>query len=134
MNKLNLTIPDRCITKKNSQQIVRAKNGHYYLIPKKRYKEYERSALWSIAQQLEWNFETIRAKVAVCALYWLPSKRGWPDLIGLEESTADILQEAGVIENDKNIVNWDGSRIAGIDSNNPRTEITVYILENYIAL
>ena len=48
-----------------------------------------------------------------------------PDLLNLEQATADILEKARVIENDKNIVSFDGSRIAGIDKENPRTEIII---------
>ena len=48
-----------------------------------------------------------------------------PDLLNLEQATADILQKAGVIENDKNIYSFDGSRIAGVDKANPRTEIII---------
>lgn len=44
-------------------------------------------------------------------------------MINLEEATADILEAAGIIANDRNIVSWDGSRIAGVDGKNPRVEI-----------
>ena len=54
----------------------------------------------------------------------MPDKRR-PDLLNLEQATADILEKARVIENDKNIVSFDGSRIAGIDKENPRTEIII---------
>jgi len=60
--------------------------------------------------------------VVVCAVYWLASRSRWPDLVGLLQATGDILEEAGVIANDRNIVSWDGSRIAGV-SPNPRAEI-----------
>ena len=48
-----------------------------------------------------------------------------PDLTNLLQATADILEKARVIENDKNIVSFDGSKIAGIDKANPRCEITI---------
>jgi len=57
-------------------------------------------------------------------LYYMPTKAR-PDLLNLEQATADILQKAGVIENDKNIYSFDGSRIAGVDKANPRTEILI---------
>lgn len=46
-------------------------------------------------------------------------------MINLEEATADILERAGIIINDRNIVSWDGSRIVGIDKQNPRVEIEI---------
>lgn len=55
----------------------------------------------------------------------MPDNRSKPDLINLEEATADILEVAGVVENDRNIVSWDGSRIMGIDRDNPRVEIEI---------
>ena len=64
-------------------------------------------------------------EVHVRALYWLPDNRSKPDLINLEEATADILEAAGIVANDRLIVNWDGSRIAGIDKYNPRVEIEI---------
>jgi len=55
----------------------------------------------------------------------MPSYQSWPDLMGLYQATADILQKAGIIKNDRDIVSFDGSRIAGIDSGNPRVEIEI---------
>ncbi len=55
----------------------------------------------------------------------MPDNRSKPDLINLEEATADILEVAGVVENDRNIVSWDGSRIMGIDRDSPRVEIEI---------
>lgn len=55
----------------------------------------------------------------------MPDRRSRPDLINLEEATADILERAGIIINDRNIVSWDGSRIVGIDKQNPRVEIEI---------
>ena len=54
----------------------------------------------------------------------MPDKRR-PDLLNLEQATADILEKARVIENDRNIISFDGSRIVGIDKENPRCEIII---------
>jgi Holliday junction resolvase RusA-like endonuclease len=59
----------------------------------------------------------------------MPDRRSKPDLINLEEATADILEAAGIIINDRNIVGWDGSRIAGVDAKNPRVEIEIEEVE-----
>ena len=53
-----------------------------------------------------------------------------PDLLNLLQASADIVEKAGVIENDRNIVSFDGSRIVGKDKENPRVEI--YIEESII--
>ena len=63
-------------------------------------------------------------RVSLQALYYMPTKFR-PDLTNLLQATCDILEKARVIENDKNIVSFDGSRIAGVDKANPRTEIII---------
>lgn len=47
-------------------------------------------------------------------------------MVGLLQATSDILQDAGIIENDKYIVNYDGSEIAGLDKDNPRVVIAIH--------
>jgi Holliday junction resolvase RusA-like endonuclease len=64
--------------------------------------------------------------LAVRVRYWLKDRRR-PDLNNLLAATADILQKAGVIVDDRDIVSWDGSRIMGV-SPNPRAEILVQVL------
>ena len=68
--------------------------------------------------------ETIIDKINLQALYYMPDKR-IPDLLNLLQATADILEKARVIDNDKNIISFDGSRIIGVDKTNPRTEIII---------
>ncbi len=114
-------VPGRPITKKNSQQIiVNPATRRPMVIPSKQYKEYAEVACPLLQKQH--GCPPIIDPVKIRALYWLPSRRSWPDLVGLMQATADILEEAGVIANDRNIVSWDGSMIAGV-SNRPRVEI-----------
>jgi hypothetical protein len=61
--------------------------------------------------------------VHVCCLYWLPDKRCWPNLIG--QVSSDILEMAGIIENDRLNENYSGSQIVGLDKGNPRVEIEI---------
>ena len=58
-------------------------------------------------------------------LYWMPDRRSSPDLLGLLQATADILEKAQIIDNDRNVVSFDGSEIVGIDRENPRVEIEI---------
>ena len=53
------------------------------------------------------------------------TKKSWPDLVGLLQATSDILTEAKLIDDDKWIVHYDGSCIAGVDKNSPRVEIDI---------
>jgi len=119
---LKIILEGRPATKKNSQQIVMAGNKRRYVIQSKRYLEYENKCLWQL--KARYHGETIKGKMAVKLLYWLKDKR-LPDLLNLEEATCDILEKAKVIENDRNIYSFDGSRIIGMDKNNPRVEIYI---------
>lgn len=115
-----IVILGRPATKKNSGRIVRC--GKFpKLLPSKAYEEYEQSALW----QLKACRERYDGPVSVKALYWMPDRRSWPDWSGLTQATGDILQKAGIIRNDRDIVHWDGTRIAGVDKQRPRVEIEI---------
>ena len=70
--------------------------------------------------------------VGIEALFYLaPTKEGrmrldCPDLSNLMEAVADMLQEAGILQDDRLIADWDGSRrLLG----EPRVEIFITILE-----
>lgn len=45
--------------------------------------------------------------------------------MGLLQATSDILEKAGILENDRLIADYDGSRIVGLDKQNPRAEIEI---------
>jgi len=120
---VRFVIPGRPITKKNSSRIIiNARTKRPMVIPSPQYKEYEQAALWHLKQYVG---PTFGGPVRVRALYWLPDRRSRPDLLGLEEATADILEAAGIVANDRMIVSWDGSRIAGYDKERPRVEIEI---------
>lgn len=59
------------------------------------------------------------------ATYYMPNRKGWPDLFGLVQATDDILESAGIIEDDGYIAETDGSMIAGIDKENPRAIVEI---------
>lgn len=119
---LNLILPGRPITKKNHQRIItNRRTGRPRVIQSKDYEAYETACLW--------HLKKYRVKytgpVQVTARYWMPNRRSWPDLVGLLQATCDILEKAGIIENDRNVVSLDGSRIMGVDKKNPRAEIEI---------
>lgn len=117
-----IILKGRPITKKNHQQILtNRKTGKPFISQSKQYLAYEAACLW----QLKLCRERYINSFSVCAWYWLPNRQGWPDLNGLQQATADILEKAGIIDNDKNIIHWDGSRIMGVDKDNPRVEIDI---------
>lgn len=46
------------------------------------------------------------------------------DAVGFYQALADAMEEAGIVENDRLIVSWDGSRLLK-DAANPRIEVTL---------
>jgi len=116
----NITLIGRPITKKNHQQMVVAGNGRKFLIQSKAYRQYEKDCL----KQLMYLYKgkTIEGQLSMKALYYMPTKAR-PDLLNLLQATADIIEKAKVISNDKNIYSFNGSRIMGVDKLNPRVEI-----------
>lgn len=121
---LNIILAGRPITKKNHSRMI-VVGGRRMLIPSKQYKAYEDACGWQIRTQ--WSGQAIGRPVSIAASYYLTNRKGWPDLVGLEQATADILQHFGVLQDDGYIADWDGSRICGIDALQPRVEIRMRI-------
>ena len=117
---MTIIIPGRPATKKNSSRIVRAGKFNK-LLPSETYERYEKEALWHLKKYRDRYANPVQVK----CLYWLPDRRWWPDLVGLLQATSDILQAAGILEDDRLILNYDGSRIVGLDKANPRVEIEI---------
>lgn len=69
--------------------------------------------------------------VVVCAAFYRDAATG--DLLGYQDALADILQVAGILENDRLIVHWprppDGRLPLRKSAERPRTELTIEILE-----
>ncbi len=117
---LTLTIVGPPRSKKNSQ-IAICMQGKPRLIQSKLYRDYEKDAL---KQLCVWGNQTVKGPVKVVCRYWVPDKRK-RDLTNLLAASHDILTKGGFIEDDSLIVSVDGSRIVGVDRENPRVEITI---------
>ena len=120
---IHFTVPLTPISKKNSQQIlVNHATGRPFIMPSKKYKEYEKDAMWFIPKG-----ETIRTPVNVKCLFYMPTKRKC-DLVNMQESILDVMVKAGLLADDNYSIvqSMDGSRVF-YDKGNPRTE--VYITE-----
>ena len=99
--------------------------GKPRLLQSKLYLAYEKDVLkqlWAVGNR---QFDT---PVHVVCIYWLPDKRR-RDLTNLLAATHDILEKSQLIQNDDLIMSVDGSRIAGIDRQSPRCEITIVEVE-----
>lgn len=115
-------IKGRPITKKNSQ--IRTKTG---VIQSKQYREYESIAIPElVAQKSKQGLKKpLACPVIMSCKYHMPNKQGYPDLMGLIQATADILEKAGVLENDRLVSIIENSFIDQISKENPRAEIKI---------
>lgn len=116
----NFTIDGRPMTKKNSMTKTR-----YGLIQSKQYRDYEKAALCQLMTQKPRGFHAIDCAARMNVEYYMPNRKGWPDLFGLVQATADILEKANILEDDGYIADVAYSCIAGIDPVWPRAEIKV---------
>ena len=120
---MNILIPIAPITKKNHQQIVKAK-GRYMVIPSPQYKKYEKEC----EQYLPKLDEPIDAPVELKCQFYMPTRRAC-DLTNLLQAICDVLVKYKVISDDNyNIVySVDGSRVS-YDKEYPRTEIEITLI------
>ena len=115
------------ITKKNSQQILtNPRTGRPFIMPSKKYKEYEVQAGVFLRPRPP---KPIACTLNVKCLFYMPTRRA-VDLNNLLEAATDVLVHSGIIEDDncRIVVAHDGSRVL-YDKDNPRTEITITKIE-----
>lgn len=143
---LRLVIPGAPRTKKTSNRIVRigrGENAFNKILPSEAYENWFKQSMGLIVPPLRvWarqnNFDLpIRGQVWVKAIFYAENANVG-DLTGYEQGLADFLQSprmskktgkltrdgAGVIDDDKQIASWDGSRVR-IDRADPRIELEI---------
>ena len=126
MNKwpLYFQIPAAPVTKKNSQQILTNRaTGRAFIMPSKKYREYEATAGYFLRPKPEDG--PITTPVNVMYLFYMPTRRK-VDLANLISAADDILVKYGILADDNRdiIAGHDGSRVYG-DKVKPRTEIII---------
>lgn len=122
------TIPGNPVTKKNSQRIIRLKNGRTLIKPSAAYEAYEDRALYFLQPLPE---APIREPVNVQCIYYMNTRRK-VDLSNLLSATDDVLVTAAVLSDDNRdiLAGHDGSRVF-YDHDNPRTEILITPMSSY---
>ena len=122
-SEIRYTINLPPITKKNSQQIMmNKKTGRPFIMPSRKYREYEAAAAWYLKPRPP---RPIGCALNIKCLFYLPTRRR-TDLTNLLEAVDDLLVHAGIIEDDHYgiVAAHDGSRCFW-DKHNPRTEIII---------
>lgn len=128
-----ITIPGRPYAKKNNPQAYcisgcngwrrgQGKQPKKIVIPSAEYLEYEKYCLKYL---LKWGNIQFTEPVLMECFYWMPDRRSRPDLLGLLQATADILEKAGILQNDRLVKKVGDSCIMGIDQDRPRAEIEI---------
>lgn len=119
---MKLTILGNPATKKNSQRIIRLKNGRPMIRPSERFEQYQKDADVFIPPGIR---RRLGGPLNVKCVYFMKNRMR-VDLVNLLEATCDILVHYGVVEDDNSniIQSHDGSRVL-YDKKNPRVEIEI---------
>lgn len=123
MAEIRYTIKLPPVSKKNSQQILtNPKTKRPFIMPSKKYKEYEAQAAWFLKPCPP---RPIECPLEIKCLFYMPTRRH-VDLTNLLEAADDILVKHGIIKDDHSgiVVSHDGIRVLW-DKDNPRTEIII---------
>ncbi len=146
--ELRVKLPGVPRTKKNSQRAIMVKES-LKIIPSQAYVDWfneQMSRALIIRHQLRECGIPLKCKVSVSAHVYRESNTG--DLLGYLEALADLIQAdkwtkpkpgkpprqirtgLGLIDDDKQIVNWDNSW-PFVDAANPRIELVITTLEEW---
>ena len=124
LNVIEFTVPLTPISKKNSQQIMRNQTtGKPFIMPSKKYKEYEKAAAKYIPKNL-----FINEPLNIQCLFYMPTHRRC-DLTNMLEAIDDIMVRVGLLADDNfNVIqSHDGSRVL-YDKEHPRTKVVITFL------
>lgn len=126
---VSFTIPGAPRTKKTSNQLVTV-GARQKILPSKAFLEWNAIAQMEIARMRSKLQNVPRMGISVevnCrALFYRDALIG--DATGYYQALADCLQEARIVENDRLIVSWDGSRLLK-DAIQPRVKVTLETVE-----
>jgi len=119
MDKTPLIVLGPPRTKKNHGRLVRS-GRRFRLLPSAAHERWLGSALPQLHRQ--WWRPPLTCPIAVRAVFY--RERNVGDLVNYMQALADALERAHVIENDRLIQSWDGSRLAK-DAARPRIELEI---------
>ena len=113
---VSFTVWGRPVTKKTANQVIR-RNGRTFVLPNPRWTKWVKGAVVipRVAKQVDRDY-------GCEALFYRARKAG--DLINYCQALADALEKWGILTNDRQIVQWDGSRLL-LDRDHPRVEVTL---------
>jgi len=119
---MKLVIQGAPVTKSNSQRIWRGPGGRPRVVQSAAYVAWEKSALEQLACLPPSPATNI--PVSLRAIFYRAKRIG--DLGNLLKALCDVIERAGIVENDRLIVSFDGSRLAW-DKVRPRVEFELAV-------
>lgn len=114
-------------TKKNSLRIMRGRGGTPFVAQSRQANAWELHAVLQLQAKSHGLPAWVRGPVNLRARIY--RERDVGDLGNYLAAVCDALQASGVVENDREILGFDGSRLLK-DAKNPRCEITLSPLED----
>lgn len=143
ISEYKITVYGQPATKKNSSVMLARRAA---ILPSKAYREY--AEVFRLHLMKARNLPHFLGPVALEVKYYLKDRAHYPDLNGLIQATQDLISDEYVLMPDKAtgkrkkqlakkwlladdrlVKSLDGCRIAGIDKENPRAEITLRALD-----
>lgn len=121
---LSLVIEGAPRTKKNHGRIERRGRRNVHL-PSKAHDAWHDAALPQA--RVGRCGPALTCEVNCRALFFRDALRG--DAVGYYQALADLLEHAGIVENDRLIVSWDGSRMRK-DAARPRIEVELWTADS----
>lgn len=120
MSAIRLVIHGAPRTKKNHGSVI-LRAGRKVHIPSAAW------TTWAMTARIE-DARTVRPRgglarpMNAAAIFYRDADRG--DAVGYYQGLADLLQQRGIVANDKFLVSWDGSRLLK-DAADPRVELVL---------
>ena len=143
INEYKITVYGQPATKKNSSVMIARRAA---ILPSKAYREYAK--VFRLHLMKARNLPHFIGPVALEVKYYIKNRAHYPDLNGLIQATQDLMSDEytlmpdeatgkrkkqlakkWLLADDRLVKSLDGCRIAGIDKENPRAEITLRALD-----
>lgn len=143
ISEYKITVYGQPATKKNSSVMIARRAA---ILPSKAYREY--AEVFRLHLMKARNLPHFLGPVALEVKYYLKNRAHYPDLNGLIQATQDLISDEyalmpdeatgkrkkqltkkWLLADDRLVKSLDGCRIAGIDKENPRAEITLRALD-----
>jgi hypothetical protein len=98
--RIRLNIPGHCYSKKNSRNIFQTADGRMFPGKSKQLSGYEKRS--AAALRAAWNRPPLAGDVYISLAYGYAGPR--PDALGFAETVFDVIQAAGIVANDAQLV------------------------------